>query len=437
LFSGGEALVKLLLIAPTCDGEDVGEAWVAYQWAKLLAARHQVTLLTYYKRGRTPASAQLSGLDVIEWPEPPGFGRLERLNSILKPAYIPFYFRARAWIRRALASGMRFDVAHQPLPVAMRYPSPLTGSGLPYILGPVGGSLEEPQGFAGERETAPRYVALRKLDPLRLRYDPMLRRSYEEASCVVGIAPYVADALAELSLQRLEFMSETGVDTLPPLVDRSQRSGAVRLLFVGRLIKTKGVREAVGALKYLRDLPLSLDVVGDGFDRATCEQIARDSGVAETVRFHGRKPRRDVDAFYENADIFVFPSYREPGGNAPFEAMAWGLPLIVCNRGGPAAAVDESCGILIEPENPEQLSKDIAGAVRRLVAKRDLRLSLGAGARARAARVGMWDARIEGMEHIYEQVLMDRARPSGAGNLRWPRRGDAAPAAGERGDGLH
>src|SRR5262245_16580604 len=100
--------MKLLLVAPGCDGDDVGEVWVAYQWAKQLASRHDVTLLTYHKRGKRPISQQLSGLKIVEWTEPPLLGRAERLNSMLKPAYVPFYFRARSWLRRALARGERF-----------------------------------------------------------------------------------------------------------------------------------------------------------------------------------------------------------------------------------------------------------------------------------------------------------------------------------------
>src|SRR5262249_38706717 len=160
--------MRLLLIAPTCDGEDVGEAWVAYQWARLLAERHEVTLLTYHKRGRTPAARQLSGLRVVEWAEPPGLGRAERLNSMPKPAYVPFCARAGRWVRRALAAGERWDLAHQPLPVAMRYPCPVAGLGIPYLVGPVGGSLDSPPGFAADEGSTPWYVGLRALDRVRL-----------------------------------------------------------------------------------------------------------------------------------------------------------------------------------------------------------------------------------------------------------------------------
>jgi glycosyltransferase involved in cell wall biosynthesis len=397
-------VLKLLMIAP-CDGEDVGEAWVAFQWAQRLAARHEVTLLTYHKRGSTPVSRQLDGGRVIEWAEPPGVGRAERLNSMLKPGYVPFYLRARRWIREALARGEHFDLAYQPVPVAMRYPSPVAGLNIPFAIGPVGGSLPSPPGFDRGEETAPWYVGLRRLDKLRLRRDPMLRRTYEEASCVIGIAPYVKNILAGTTLRKFAVLSETGIDRLPPLVDRSTRQGEVRLLFVGRLIRTKGARDAIQALGLVRDLPVTLDVVGDGFDRAACEALTGETGLTGRVRFHGKLPREQVDDFYRSADVFIFPSYREPGGSVVFEAMGYGLPLIVSDIGGPGSAVDETSGILLHPLSPDQYARDIASAVRSLVTDPALRLQLGAGARQRVADIALWDNKVVHLEAIFAAAL--------------------------------
>ena len=165
-------MLKLLLIAPTCDGQDVGEALAGYRWVRQLATRYDVTVLTYHKQDHMPLSRQFPDIRIIEWEEPPGLGRAERLNSMVKPAYVPFYMRARRWIRAALARGERFDVAHQPVPLAIRYPSPVAGLGIPFVLGPVGGSLQSPPAFACEEGTNPWYVGLRGLDALRLRHDP-------------------------------------------------------------------------------------------------------------------------------------------------------------------------------------------------------------------------------------------------------------------------
>ena len=397
--------MRILMIAPACDGEDVGEAWVAFQWAKLASERFDLTLLTTYKRGHTPPGRQLPGVRVIEWEEPPGVGRFERLNSLMQPGYAPFYLRARRWIKQRLAVGEQFDVAHQVVPVAMRYPSPAAGLGIPLIVGPVGGSLESPPGFLGEEGATPWWQKLRRLDTWRIRHDPLLRRTYESAACVVGVAPYVQEFLSDLHIRRFEIMSETALHEVCDPIDRSGRSGTVRLLYVGRIIRTKGLRDIIRALDLVRDLDVTLDVVGDGNDREACEQLATQLGVDGRVTIHGKLPRAEVDAFYERADIFVFPSYREPGGNVSLEAMAFSLPVIVCRRGGPGANVADSCAIRLEAESPAQLSADCAVAIRTLVEDPDLRHRMGAAAREHAATTHLWPQRLDRMTALYQLVI--------------------------------
>lgn len=398
-------MLKVLMVAPTVDGTDVGEAWVAHQWASNLSDRVDLTLLTYRKRTRPSASDQLPGVRVVEWDEPRGLSRFERVNSLLKPGYLPFTLRARRWIRSALAAGETFDVAHQPLPVAMRYPTPLSGLGIPYVLGPVGGSLTSPPAFESQ-DTAPLYTRLRNIDGWRLRHDPLLRRSFEDAAVVLGIAPYVGEALVGLSLRRLDYLAETGLVTLPPAFERTRaQSGTLRLLFVGRLIRTKGARDAIAALDHVRDLPVELDVVGDGFDREECERLTRRLGLTDRVHFAGSQSREQVEEFYERADVFIFPSFREPGGNVAFEAMGHGLPIIVCDRGGPGNVVTQDCGIAVAAVDPQQLAEDLADAVRRLASDADELLRLSKGALDRVREVGLWSSKVDRILDLYEEVV--------------------------------
>ena len=305
---------------------------------------------------------------------------------MLKPGYLPFYFRARRWNRAALARGERFDLAHQPVPVALRYPSPVSWIGHPLVMGPVGGSLPSPHGFHAEESTTAWYVGLRGLDRLRLRRDPWLRRTYQQASCVIGIAPYVGDLLAGTSVQRFEVVSDTGIEQLPEPVDRTGRRGEVPAALVVRLVRTKGARDAIRALGLVRDLPASLDIAGDGFDRTACEALASELGLTGRVRFHGWLPRPQIEELYRSADVFVFPSYREPGGTVTFEAMGHGLPVSSATAAGRGTAVHETCGIRVHPVSPEQYARDLAYAVARLVRDPGLRAALGEGARQRGSR---------------------------------------------------
>lgn len=397
---------RLLLVAPTIDGTDVGEAWVAYNWAIRLSQRHDTTVLTYSKRGAVSAHEQLPNARVVEWREPPGLGRhAERFNSLLKPGYLAFHLRARRWITQALEAGEKFDVAHQVTPVAMRYPSPLSTYEIPYIIGPVGGGLASPPAFVADESSNPWYMRLRSIDGWRLRHDPSLRLTYEAAACVLGIAPYVQQSLSHVSIRRLEIMSETAVTALPAVVDRTGRQGQpVRLLHVGRLIRTKGVRDVISAMAHLDDLDVTLDVVGDGPDRTSCETAVDELRLPARITFHGRRDRSKIDEFYRRADIFVFPSYREPGGNVQFEAMSFGLPLIVSDRGGPAAAVDSRSALLVHPDTPTSYGLQIASAIRQLAIDPGLRATMGAAARDRVAAVGTWEGKLNMIDRLYDEV---------------------------------
>ena len=396
--------MRLLLVAPTCDGEDIGEAWVAFQWASRLSQRYDLTLLTYNKRDRTPVSRQLPDVHVVEWLEPAGLNRAERLNSMLKPGYIPFFYRARRWIREAQSQGAGYTVGHQPTPVAMRYPSPFVGGDIPYVMGPVGGSLDDPPGFESDGDTAPWYVGLRRFDDWRLHHDRLLRRSYEEAACVLGIADYTLENLTGIPLRRFEVMSETAMPSLPPEPSHAPHNGPLRLLFVGRVIRTKGLRDAIRALALIPGLDFTFDVIGDGFDLAECRSLAAASGLGTRINFHGRMDRSAIDEYYRNADIFVFPSYREPGGNVVFEAMAFGLPLIVADRGGPGNATDDSCAIRITPTSPPAFAQAIAAAIVTLNDDPDLRRQMGSAARRLAERTALWDNRVDSVSKLYAEI---------------------------------
>ena len=404
--------LRLLFIAPSLDGNELSEAGWAFRWIEALSRRASVTCLASSRKGAVPLAEQLPLARVVTWPELPLlYRRFERVNAMAKPGLPLFHAQARRWIRRALSDGERFDIGHQILPQGMRHATPFLGLGLPYVIGPLGGGLQTPPGFEAEvRQGSHWSTRLRAVDGFRLRHDARLKAGYAGADLVLGVAPYVRDRLRGVGVRRFLALPEQAHGTLPPPRVRQGDKGRLLLLHAGRAVRTKGLRDTIRALSLLRDLPgVRLVSAGDGEDLPACRAEAARLGVADRVTFLGRIPRAEVEEWYARADVFCFPSFREPMGGVLFEAMAQGLPIITAAYGGPEVLIDDSCGIRVPVTTPDAFAEGIAAAIRQLSAEPQLRLRLGQGARARLLSFGSWDERADRMMGLYEDILTRRA----------------------------
>jgi glycosyltransferase involved in cell wall biosynthesis len=397
--------MNLLLIAPGASSTDVGESLVAYRIAEHLAAHFEVTLITWDKIGRPSVIDDSLFSAVIRFQESPGFHRFERFNSMAKPWYPRFFRQARQWIKSRLDSGTRYDWAHQVNPCAIRYPSPVVGLGIPYSLGPVAGGLPDIESFTKELDSASWYTKLRTMDGVLPKLVPYLDKTYREASLVFAAAPYVSDILKhrfDIPSQRIRIIDELGVFEVNEERAPREDDGPVRLLYVGRVVRTKGARDLIRALSLLPTEPvMHLDLIGDGDDLPACRELAIQLGVEDRVTFHGKLPRPQVDAFYRAADIFTFPSFREPTGGVLVEAMSYGLPMVVADYGGPQSIVQDSFGIKVTPDNLENFAQGIAEAVATLAADPDGRETMREAALEYCRANYIWDRKIGAVaEHI-------------------------------------
>lgn len=403
--------LRVLLIAPNIDGTDVGEGYAAFKWAEALSNRTQLTVLSFQRFGREPLEKQLPKAEVVTWPEPAWLNRFERINAMLKPAWPLFCRRVRKWIQNAHANGRQFDIAHQVKPGAARYAAPLLNTGIPYIIGPLAGNLPTPVSFRFETKSAPLFTRLRALDSIRFRYDPWLRASFIGAEAVLGVAPYVRELLADIPLKRFVPFVGLGIDALAPKVERSMEEGRLKLLHVGRGVRTKGLRDIIRALAQLSDMPnVTLTSAGHGEEIEICRREAERLNVADRVTFLGGTPRAEIEQLYAESDVFVFPSFREPAGQVLYEAMRWGLPVITVRCGGPDGIVDDSSAIRLNVTTPQTMARDLALAVRSLATNLPLRACLGVAARKHVAKEGMWLRKVEQMLKVYNEILTEREK---------------------------
>ncbi|WP_179378870.1 glycosyltransferase family 4 protein [Jannaschia marina] len=394
---------RVLLISPYLSGQSTGEAFVAFRWAEALAPLVDLTVACFQSPSHAPIAEQLPQARAVTWPAPRFIPRGGRFAAMLKPEWPLFVRHVRRHLARHAGD---YDLAHQIMPQAMRYASPLRGHGLPYVIGPLGGALPTPPAFAHEVAAAGWFTRLRALDVPRLRHDPWLRRSYAEAAMILGVAPYVGETLRAAGIAPRAYANvlELGIEDLAP--ERPTRDeDTIRLLHVGRGVRTKGLRDAIRAMAQVNDPRLHLTSAGDGPEIAACRTEAARLGVADRVTFRGLIPRAEVEELYRTSDIYVFPSFREPAGNVVYEAMRWGLPIIAAAAGGPDAILDESCAIKVPVTDPETFAGDIAGALRALIADPERARRLGQGARTKVAAEGLWPNKAAGLAALYRQVL--------------------------------
>jgi glycosyltransferase involved in cell wall biosynthesis len=164
----------------------------------------------------------------------------------------------------------------------------------------------------------------------------------------------------------------------------------LRLLYIGRIRAEKGILVAFNALDLLMngrdgtkavDLPLHLDVFGDGNDAYLNElqHFLHEKHLTQAVTFHGWIPQDKLIAHYDQSDILLVPSlWQEPFGLVVVEAMARGLPVIASDAGGPAEILTHGVdGLLIEPGN----ERELASAIRLLLQDTATRSRLSHAAR--------------------------------------------------------
>ena len=143
-----------------------------------------------------------------------------------------------------------------------------------------------------------------------------------------------------ISAQQMKVLPGAGInlDEYPyvPMKD----DGVCSFLFVGRIMKEKGVDEFFAAAKTIKaefGKNVAFDVMGFYEDayKETVDQLVADS----VIKFHGFQT--DVHPFYEAADCVVLPSYHEGMSNVLLEAAASGRPLITSDIPGCREAVED------------------------------------------------------------------------------------------------
>ncbi|MDP9312693.1 MAG: glycosyltransferase [Chloroflexota bacterium] len=186
------------------------------------------------------------------------------------------------------------------------------------------------------------------------------------------------------------------------------------IAYVGRMMPRKDVRNLVRAAALLaRQTELRFTVLLVGGETAepdpvatpeigVLQALAAELGIAERVRFVGKRQPDVLHEYYSAGDVIVTTPWYEPFGLTPLEGMACGRPVIGSAVGGITYTLaDGVTGLLVPPREPHAL----AAALQKLLMDDTLRETMGRAARERVERKFTWATVAERTAALYQTLL--------------------------------
>ncbi|MFP4296323.1 MAG: glycosyltransferase family 4 protein [Spirulinaceae cyanobacterium] len=418
--------LKVLMIVEQCNPEWPSVPLVGYNFYHHISQKADVTLVTH-ERNREALSKVAGDRTIIYISETSGIKKyytlVEKLvargkviwplyHALTYPIYAEFNQKVYQQFRKSILK-KKYDLVHALTPMLPRYPVKTVRScemsHTPFLLGPINGGVPFPPGF---RETAKKENAnLNFLRALGRYLIPGYRETYQTADRILSGSSYTLNLVKELfdlERDRLGLFYENGIpETFIQTTPKPANSDKIKLLFVGRLVPYKCadvVIEAISLLDPELQNKIQFTIVGSGEENQRLKQQAKNLKLENSVNFTGQVKQAETLQYYQDSDIFCFPSIREFGGAVVLEAMASGLPCIVANNGGIGEYVTEDNGFKIDPLSREYLVKEMADKIAILAKDSQLRSQMSANAIERA-KAFIWPNKAQQMVEIYQEMI--------------------------------
>jgi len=197
-------------------------------------------------------------------------------------------------------------------------------------------------------------------NPYGWRLDEKIKRALFVA-CISNYCRSQAMIFGSIDTWKKIYIVHCGVE--PDLFTPVTHQGlGLRLLYLGRLSAVKGLPILLESIAQLKESfpELSLDVVGDGEERAKLEDMVTQLGIKDNVRFVGYQSQAQVRERLKNIDIYVLPSFAEGVSVSLMEAMAAGIPVVTTQIAGVNELVENGVsGYIVPAGNPIHLAEKI------------------------------------------------------------------------------
>jgi glycosyltransferase involved in cell wall biosynthesis len=236
--------------------------------------------------------------------------------------------------------------------------------------------------------------------PVKYANATRARSAFELADLAVSHSSAVDRHLADNGIGR------RAIVPLFPTMPAAEGTGHAdrrRVVFAGRLIRSKGVEVLIRAAG---DLDAELVICGDGRERKALEGLAGSTGVLARVRFTGWLDPTGLAAELADASVVAIPSlWPEPFGLVGIEAFAAGRPVVASGTGGVGDWLDDGVsGLSVPPGDVRRL----AGALAQMLSDPERQAAMGGAGRAVVAERFTAARHVQALLAAYELAAAHR-----------------------------
>ncbi len=199
------------------------------------------------------------------------------------------------------------------------------------ILGPMGGGSLIDGKMLNSNPLGFKTLLLIKRILVRLNtFNLLVRENARRADVIILRTKETESLVPKWYRHKIRVMLETGLDCVPDLDEFSYDKPFIRFLFVGRLVRSKNVELLIDYMNYHAQDNETLFVVGTGPE----EDRLKKRSFKANVKFVGGVHHNKVLEYMKESDVFVFPSVKEGGSHALFEAFSNNLPIVCLDISG-------------------------------------------------------------------------------------------------------
>lgn len=234
---------------------------------------------------------------------------------------------------------------------------------------------------------------------------------------VIAISDNIKDTVEELYGVELKCVDTVylGVEE-PESMPIVNNDNNVKILFVGRLERRKGIHTLLEAVPGILENNSNIELIlvgNDGLVDESLKDTFRDYFTKKyskkswfgQIKFLGEVSNVVKNREFASCDILVAPSLYESFGIILIEAMSYGKPVVGCNIGGMQEIVmDGDTGYLIKPEQ----KRELVDALNSLVKDKGKREQMGQSGYERYKEMFSNERMIEGTLRVYERYMAEK-----------------------------